>query len=156
MTVWSDAQSCLHHPIFCQIQHLVSALKALCRQRGWGGTLVVTIYICWVIHSGGVKKKWFDTMPCISGARSCFLPESRAPCPPFSGWNPGNIKKSSNVFLIPCPCSRNIDKCDTKIQSNQLEGPSSRKHLCCTILALGYRECCKPTGLDVNNTLWPA
>ena len=26
-------------------------------------------------------------MPCISGARSCFLPESRAPCPPFSGWN---------------------------------------------------------------------
>ena len=32
-------------------------------------------------------KKWFDTMPCISGARSCFLPESRAPCPPFFGWN---------------------------------------------------------------------
>ena len=108
-------------PIFCQIQHLVSALKALC-QRGWKGTLVVTIYICWSNPQWWGWKKWFDTMPCISGARSCFLPESRAPCPPFSGWNPGHIKKSSNV-LIPCPCPRDIDK-----------------HLCCTILALGFQR----------------
>ena len=72
---------------------------------------------------------WFDMMPCISGARSCFLPESRArgcvspnlspllllsPSLLSPGGNPGNIKKSINV-LIPCPCPRNIDKCDTKI-----------------------------------------
>ena len=45
---------------------------------------------------------------------------------PFSYWaalsclrvesltDPGDIKKSINV-LIPCPCPRNIDKCDSKI-----------------------------------------
>ena len=47
-------------------------------------------------------------------------------CLPFSFWaplsclrveipaDPGNVKKSINV-LIPCPCPRNIDKCDIKI-----------------------------------------
>ena len=47
-------------------------------------------------------------------------------CLPFSYWaplsclrveipaDPGNVKKSTNV-LIPCPCPRNIDKCDIKI-----------------------------------------
>ena len=98
---------------------VVSALKAPSKRLK--GTLVVTIYICW--------KMWFDMMPCISGARSCFLPESRAcgclspnlspllllsPSLLSPGGNPGNIKKSINV-LIPCPCPRNIDKCDTKI-----------------------------------------
>ena len=49
---------------------------ALCRQRGWGGPLIITIYIFWWMHS---KLGWKCGMiSYISGVRSYFLPESCA------------------------------------------------------------------------------
>ena len=89
-------------PIFCQIQHLVSALKALCRQRGWGGTLVVTIYICWVIHSGGVEKS--GLIRCLASAeREVVSSPSHVPPVPPSPGGTLEILKSLPMFWFLVP-----------------------------------------------------
>ena len=49
---------------------------APCRRRGWGGPLIITIYIFWWMHS---KLGWKCGMiSYISGVRSYLLPESCA------------------------------------------------------------------------------